>query len=105
VLQAQCCFDREAEAGVVSEVVAARDTDEGFAVLRLDDFFEDPLSSINVEDRITIQRVWPTRDEADSEAARLNTLVREQGQRRIRYFVQYARVIAKPASGRSSPDD
>lgn len=63
-----------------------------FAVIRFDDFSSEPLSSSNVEDRVTVQRVWATEQQAESEAARLNALVQERGQTGVRYFMQYTRM-------------
>jgi hypothetical protein len=60
----------------------------GFAIVRVDDFFDEPLTASNIEDRITIKKVVATK-EADAEVARLNGIAQE----RVRYFAQHTRLV------------
>lgn len=80
-----------AEPGGYAGAVALTDPEPAFAVIRFDDFFDEPLSAANVEDRVTLQKVWPTQEKALAEAERLNGMAAERGQSGVRYFVQPAR--------------
>jgi hypothetical protein len=65
----------------------------GFAIVRIDDFPDLPLTAANAEHRITIKEVVGTKEQADAEVARLNALVEEQGRTGVRYFAQYTRLF------------
>jgi hypothetical protein len=73
-----------------------RDYEHAWAVVRVDDYFDEPLSLANAEERIHVQKVFRTPEEADDQVARLN----DQGERseRVRYFSVLTRLWKPPAT-------